>query len=84
MTLTIDKAGRIIIPKAVREKLHLKAGDALELENEGDQITLRPNRPKALLKKEQGIWVFQGEPTAEPISTLIDRDREKRIRNLAG
>jgi AbrB family looped-hinge helix DNA binding protein len=40
--LTIDKAGRVVIPKPLREELHLEAGDALEMESAGEQITLRP------------------------------------------
>jgi len=56
----------------------------LHLDSEGDQITLRPVRPKALLKKEQGVWVYQGEATRASIPDLIDREREKRSRELIG
>ena len=78
--LTLDQAGRVLIPKNLRHELHLGPGDALELESEGDEITLRPVRPKALLKKEHGIWVYQGEPSDTSITDLIDRNRESRIR----
>ena len=80
--ITIDRAGRVIIPKPIRDELHLKPGDSLELESGGDQITLRPVRPKATLKKEHGVWVYQGEPTDLSIVDLIAREREKRIREL--
>lgn len=80
--ITIDRVGRVIIPKPIREELHLKPGDSLELESGGDQITLRPVRPKATLKKEHGVWVYQGEPTDLSIVDLIAREREKRIRQL--
>ena len=56
----------------------------MHLDSEGDQITLRPVRPKALLKKEQGVWVYQGEATRASIPDLIDREREKRSRELIG
>jgi AbrB family looped-hinge helix DNA binding protein len=49
--LTIDKLGRIVLPKPVREKLQLSAGDELELESLDDRITLRPVRGTARLKK---------------------------------
>jgi len=56
--LIIDKAGRIVIPKPLREELHLEPGDALELESIGEQIMLRPVRGTGPLTKERGVWVF--------------------------
>jgi AbrB family looped-hinge helix DNA binding protein len=41
VTITLDKAGRVVIPKTLRDELHLEPGDALELETEGDRVTLR-------------------------------------------
>jgi AbrB family looped-hinge helix DNA binding protein len=41
-TLSIDKAGRIVIPKAIREKLHLEPGRTLLAEVVGDRIELSP------------------------------------------
>ena len=63
-----------------RQELHLRPGDSLEIESEGDEITLRRVRPKALLKKEHGIWVYQGETSDASIIDLIDRSRESHIR----
>lgn len=82
--LTIDSAGRILIPKQLRQALRLGPGDSLELQSEGEEITLRPDRPKALLKKEKGVWVYQGEPTNLSIPDLIDRQRANRLRELIG
>lgn len=66
------------------EELRTSLYNALRLESDGDLITLRPLRPEALLKKECGVWVYQGEPTDASIPDLIDRQREKRLRELAG
>jgi len=82
--LTLDRAGRVLIPKARRKELHLGPGDALRLDSEDEQIILRPVRPKALLKKEQGVWVYPGDATQASIPDLIDREREKRSRELIG
>lgn len=78
--LTLDSAGRVMIPKPLRQELHLGPGDTLQLEGEGEQIMLRPVRPKALLKKERGVWVYQGEPTEVSVTDVIDRERQKRLR----
>jgi AbrB family looped-hinge helix DNA binding protein len=78
--LILDQAGRVLIPKTLRQELQLGPGDTLQLESEGDEITLRPVRPKALLKKEHGVWVYQGEASDVSITDLIDRERGKRTR----
>ncbi len=61
--LIIDKAGRVVIPKPLREQLHLEAGDTLELESAGEQITLRPVRGTGPLTKEHGVLGYRaGQP----------------------
>jgi len=78
--LTIDKAGRIVLPKPVREKLQLAPGDELELESLDDRITLRPLRGTAQLRKKRGVWVFHcGEPlSASTVEETIDQVRRER------
>jgi AbrB family looped-hinge helix DNA binding protein len=56
--LTVDKAGRVVLPKPVRDELQLNAGDSLELEVSEDQIVLRPARHRVGLRKKQGVWVM--------------------------
>jgi AbrB family looped-hinge helix DNA binding protein len=81
--VSLDRAGRVVLPKLLREQMHLVPGDDLLVENEGDRITLRPVRAEALLKKEHGIWVYQGESSDVSIPKLIDEEREKRLREFA-
>jgi AbrB family looped-hinge helix DNA binding protein len=75
--LIIDKAGRVVIPKPLREELHLEPGDSLELENIGEQITLRPVRGTGPLTKEQGVWVFH---SGEPLPAFATDDMLQQIR----
>jgi hypothetical protein len=62
--------------------LRLGAGDELLLASEGDGITLQPVRPQAALKKEYGIWVYQGAATDSSINHLVDCERGERIGEL--
>jgi AbrB family looped-hinge helix DNA binding protein len=82
--ISMDGAGRVVLPKRLRDKLRLEAGDHLLVEAEGDQITLRPVRPQALLKKEYGIWVYQGDASMIPLVEWLDEEREKRAREILG
>jgi AbrB family looped-hinge helix DNA binding protein len=81
---SLDKTGRIHLPKALRDSMHLKPGSDFLIESAGERITLRPLRPQASLKKEYGVWVYQGAPSNQPIPDLINRGREKRARELRG
>ncbi len=78
--LTVDKVGRIVLPKPVREKLQLAPGDQLEMESLGDRITLRPLRGTAALRKKRGVWVFhRGEPlSATTVQETVEQVRRER------
>jgi AbrB family looped-hinge helix DNA binding protein len=83
--LILDKAGRVVIPKLLREELRLRPGDALELESIGEQLTLRPVRGTGPLTKEQGVWVFRGGrslPACATDGTLQAIREERDLANL--
>lgn len=75
--LTLDKAGRVVIPKPLRDDLHLGPGDALQLEVLGEEIRLRPVRGAVPLQKERGIWVFR---TGHPLSASVTDDTLRKVR----
>jgi AbrB family looped-hinge helix DNA binding protein len=78
--LTIDGAGRIVLPKPLRKELGIGPGDLLELESARERITLRPVRGGAPLAKEKGVWVFRtGQPLAASVTDdLLVEIREQR------
>jgi AbrB family looped-hinge helix DNA binding protein len=58
-TVTLDNAGRVVIPKSLRDELHLEPGDKLRLQSEGERVTLQPVRASTPLQKERGVWVYR-------------------------
>lgn len=85
-TLTVDKAGRVVLPKPVRDELELSAGDSLELESSEDQIVLRPVRARVGMRKKQGVWVLDfDEPISAAATNRVIRDiRRERERSAFG
>jgi len=85
-TLSIDRAGRLVLPKPVREQLQLEPGEPLELESFDDHIVLRPVRGNATAYKKHGIWVFQtGAPLkASVVNETIRKVRKEREQQILG
>lgn len=42
MRSTIDAAGRVVVPKPVRDQLHLTPGHPIEIEARDGEIVIRP------------------------------------------
>jgi AbrB family looped-hinge helix DNA binding protein len=76
-TITVDNAGRVVLPKPVRDELQLAAGDALKLELSNDSIILRPMRGIAGMRQKEGVWVFR---TGQPVSTASVNQTLSQIR----
>ena len=84
--LTLDKAGRVVIPKPVRDRLRLLSGDLLEIESLWDAVILRPAREGPTMFKKDGMWVIKtGKPlTVEDANAVIESAREERHRQILG
>ncbi len=69
MLVTIDRAGRVVIPKDVRERLMLAADAELEVDVEGDSIRLTPR-----VGPRRRVGEVDGLPVLEPIEGMIVTD----------
>jgi AbrB family looped-hinge helix DNA binding protein len=84
--VTLDRAGRVVLPKAIRDEMRLAPGDTLDVTVRGDEVTLRPRRSATPLQKERGVWVFRtGEPlTADETEETLRTIRTQRHRRNLG
>lgn len=86
MNVRIDSAGRIVVPKKVRERLGLRKDSELVLEESSEGITLKPVRQESALVRDKHGWlVFTGTPVGHiDWDRLVEDDREARIREIGG
>jgi AbrB family looped-hinge helix DNA binding protein len=85
MTLKIDKAGRVILPKPLRDRLGLHAGSDLEIQETPEGVVLKPADRRPSLIRKGSFWVHTGElPPGYDILGAIDEDREERMRKAWG
>ncbi|MBM4421718.1 MAG: AbrB/MazE/SpoVT family DNA-binding domain-containing protein, partial [Chloroflexi bacterium] len=79
----IDGAGRVVLPKPLRDRFRLKAGSRLELEVRADHVVLTPVVERPPLVKEKGWWVYQGQAeSAAALEDAVRAHREDRLLDL--
>lgn len=82
MRTTIDRAGRVVVPKALRDRLGLVAGADVELTERGGELVLTPVGPRIMLEERDGrtVFVAEGEPadrlTDEDVHRLVEESRQ--------
>ena len=77
METTMDSAGRIILPKQVRDALGLSPGTVLDVSSYGSGLTLIPRRRTVRLIEEDGRLVADCERviTDQDVFAVIDAGR---------
>ncbi|HEX3470307.1 MAG TPA: AbrB/MazE/SpoVT family DNA-binding domain-containing protein [Silvibacterium sp.] len=85
MHVKIDQAGRIVLPKPVRDRMGLHKDSELELEETAEGIMLKPVEQEPLWRRENGRLVFIGRPVGKVNwDRIVDEDREARMRKIGG
>lgn len=68
---TIDRVGRVVIPKEIRDRLSLGADAEVEITADGDEIRLRPVRKPGRVVVEVDGW-----PVLERVQGLSISDSD--------
>lgn len=83
METTLDRFGRIVIPKQMRDDLGLAPGAVLKVEGRQEGILLKPVEEAPCLAHEGSVLVFTGEAQGD-LEAAIQHVRDERSRKLAG
>jgi AbrB family looped-hinge helix DNA binding protein len=81
MRTTIDAAGRVVIPKPMRDELGLRGGDEVELTIREGRIELEPSSKPVLLVERDGFLAAEiEEDESAPLTASEVRDLLERLR----
>jgi AbrB family looped-hinge helix DNA binding protein len=83
LNVQMDPAGRVVLPKKIRERFRLRGGDLLALEVKGDAIELRPQQSKTRLRRVNGVLVLVNDLSLTAGMDLVSDSREDRIEDIA-
>jgi len=77
MKSTVDAAGRVVIPKPLREAMGLRPGSVVAISSYGAGLQLIPAGRTARLVREAGVLVATGDTAIddETVFGLIDAGR---------
>ena len=77
---TVDKAGRLVIPRVLRDRIGLTRGAEVELELDGAGVRIEPVSTGELVEQDGYLFIPKtGEPvTHGMVRELIDADRRGR------
>ena len=77
----VDRFGRVVIPKKIRDDFNLGAGTPVRFEESEQGIVLKPVRGEPNLHCKDGVLVFSGSALGD-LSEAIEKHREERARNI--
>ena len=82
-TTEIDKAGRIVVPKMLREALHLVPGTRLTLRLQGDALLIEAEAVPRGLYLKRGTLVYDAGPVPpSDAADWVSQDRAARFENI--
>ena len=85
MEVTVDAAGRIMLPKMMRDKFGISPGSKVDISEYGSGLHLAPGgRTAQVIEDELGWKVIQTDHslTQHALFRMIDEDRSRGMRWL--
>ncbi len=83
MKTRMDRFGRIVVPKEVRDRHGLVPGSQVEIEDSPETIVLRVLSDQPGLVEKEGILVFRGRASGD-LDLAIRSQRNERLRKSGG
>jgi AbrB family looped-hinge helix DNA binding protein len=80
MKASIDRLGRVVVPKPIREKLRLEGGEILDVEERDGVIELRPAATEVKVVQTADGPVAEPVDSVPPLTDELVRDVLEQVR----
>lgn len=80
MRTTIDPAGRLVIPKRIRDRLGLRGNEQVEITERDGRIEIEPAPTEVELVREGSVLVARPDRALPPLTDEIVRETLDRVR----
>ena len=78
--ITIDRVGRVVIPKEIRDEAGIEAGTPLQVSCREGQIVIEPQRRPIRIEKRGRLQVAVPVERGEPLTRTAVREAQARTR----
>lgn len=78
--ISIDRVGRMVIPKEIRDEAGIEAGTPLQVTCREGQIIIEPQRRPIRIEKRGKLQVAVPVERGEPLTRIAVRDAQARTR----
>lgn len=80
MKTTIDRLGRVVVPKPIRERLQLRGGETLDVEERDGVVELRPAPAEVTIVETHEGPVVLPRDELPPLADELVRETIDRVR----
>lgn len=78
ITISIDRVGRLVIPKEIRDEAGIEPGTPLEVRCREGRIEIEPRRRPIRIVKKGRLQVAESVETGEPLTRSVVRKTGER------
>ena len=82
METRLDKFGRVVLPKDIRDHLDLKPGQMLKVERVDEEVVLKPVNKEPHFHLKDGVLVYSGAVSGD-IARAVKQHREDRLKKVS-
>jgi len=81
MKTTVDRFGRVVVPKDIRDRLGLRPGMEIEINEKENEVVLKLVDHEPSLMVKEGLLVYSGKATGD-LRGAVRAHRDERLHKV--